>query len=153
MIASQIPWRRGVIGPMTANGHKCVLLAERHYGLMEGVRGLLGTLFETVVMVSDDASLLAATPRLRPEVVIVDLSLARGGSVDWLKRLHLCLPDVKLVVLSDYDEKSVRRAVFDAGVDGFVLKQNVGSELLPAIEAVMAGQRFGAADASATQEP
>ena len=118
---------------------------------MEGVRGLLGTLFETVVMVSDDASLLAATPRLRPEVVIVDLSLARGGSVDWLKRLHLCLPGVKLVVLSDYDEKSVRRAVFDAGVDGFVLKKNVVRELLPAVEAVLAGQHFGAAESSATQ--
>jgi DNA-binding NarL/FixJ family response regulator len=50
----------------------CVLLADRHHGLTEGVRGLLETAFGTVVMVADEASLLDGAARLRPE---------RSGSV------------------------------------------------------------------------
>ena len=56
----------------------CVLLADRHHGLTEGVRGLLETAFATVVMVADEASLIDAASRLTPEIAVVDLSL--GGS-------------------------------------------------------------------------
>lgn len=128
---------------MTALTHHCILLADRHYGFMEGLHELLNTRFDTVVMVSDDVSLLAVTPRLQPEVAIVDLSLAQKQSSQWLHRLHVCLPKLKLVVLSDYDDISVRKAVFAAGADGFVLKRNVSIELLPALEQVINGQLYG----------
>jgi len=49
----------------------CVLLADRHHGLTEGVRGLLETAFGTVVMVVDEASLLEGASRLRPDVALV----------------------------------------------------------------------------------
>ena len=49
----------------------CVLLADRHHGLTEGVRGLLKTAFGTVVMVADEASLLEGASRLRPGVAVV----------------------------------------------------------------------------------
>ena len=45
----------------------CVLLADRHYGLTEGVHGLLETVFATEVMVADEASLLEGAERLRPD--------------------------------------------------------------------------------------
>jgi DNA-binding NarL/FixJ family response regulator len=46
----------------------CVLLADRHQDLLDGVRGLLETAFDTVVMVADEASLLEGVSRLRPDV-------------------------------------------------------------------------------------
>ena len=49
----------------------CVLLADRHHGLTEGVRGLLETAFGTVVMVADEASLLEGANRLWPDAAIV----------------------------------------------------------------------------------
>ncbi len=66
----------------------CVLLADRHHGLSEGVRGLLETEFGTVVMVADEASLLEGAVRLRPdEAIATDLLPAvalvrRDRSVD-----------------------------------------------------------------------
>src|SRR5262245_29537384 len=92
----------------------CVLLADRHHGLTEGVRGLLSTLFRTVVMVADESSLQETAARLRPELVVADLSLAHDRSLRWLERLRQGHPDMKLVVLSVHDEPSVRRAAMEA---------------------------------------
>jgi DNA-binding NarL/FixJ family response regulator len=116
---------------------KCVLLADRHHGLTEGVCGLLKTAFDTVVMVDDEASLLESARRLQPMVAVVDLSLAPGGSLRWVKQLRLFCPKLKLILLSIYDEPSVSRLAMEAGADGFVLKRAIASDLLPAVDAVL----------------
>jgi DNA-binding NarL/FixJ family response regulator len=114
----------------------CVLLADRHHGLTEGVRGLLETAFRSVVMVADEASLLDGAKRLRPDVAVVDLSLARDGDLDWLRAVHQCCPALKVIVLSVHDEQSVRDAALEAGADAFVLKRAIVTDLLPAVARV-----------------
>jgi two-component system secretion response regulator SsrB len=125
---------------MTSDIVKCVLLADRHHGLAEGLRGLLETAFEAVVMVADEASLMESARRLQPDLAVVDLSLSRADNLNWLCRLRALCPELKLVLLSVYDEPSVRQAVLKAGADAFVLKRSAATDLLPAIEAVMAGR-------------
>ena len=117
----------------------CVLLADRHHGLTEGVRGLLATAFGTVVMVADEASLLEGADRIRPDVAIVDISLGQDRGLGWLQELRKRCPGVKVIVLSVHDEQSVRRAAMDAGADAFVLKRAIATDLLDAIEAVRGG--------------
>ena len=114
----------------------CVLLADRHHGLTEGVRGLLETAFGTVVMVADEASLLEGASRLRPDVAVVDLSLARNSGLGWLPALRRRCPDLKVIVLSVHDEEAVRRAAMEAGADAFVLKRAIATDLLAAVELV-----------------
>ena len=114
----------------------CVLLADRHHDLTEGVRGLLETTFGTVVMVADEASLLEGASRLRPDVAVVDVSLARDNGLDWLRALRQRCPELKVIVLSVHDEQSVRRAALEAGADAFVLKRAIVTDLLPAVELV-----------------
>ncbi len=114
----------------------CVLLADRHHGLTEGVRGLLETAFGTVVMVADEASLFEGAVRLQPEVAIVDLSLARGSGLGWLRELRQRCPDLKVIVLSVHDEECVRDAAIEAGADAFVLKRSIATDLLPAVDAI-----------------
>ena len=118
----------------------CVVLADRHHGLTEGVRGLLETAFGTVVMVADEASLLEGAARLRPEMAIVDLSLARDGGLGWLRELRQRCPDLKVIILSVHDEENVRSAVLEAGADAFVLKRAIATDLLPAVDSVSSGQ-------------
>jgi two-component system secretion response regulator SsrB len=117
----------------------CVLLADRHHGLAEGVRGLLETAFDSVVMVADEASLLEGAARLRPEVAVIDLSLARGCGLDWLRELRRRCPDLKVIVVSVHDEECVRRAALDAGADAFVLKRAIATDLLTAVDRVRNG--------------
>ena len=124
---------------MAEHKASCVLLADRHHGLTEGVRGLLETLFDTVVMVADRPSLLESARRLQPEVAVVDISLTRDASLNWLTELRERAPKLKVIVLSVHDEPSVRRAVMNAGADGFVLKRAIATELLTTIESVSSG--------------
>ena len=51
---------------------RCVLLADAHHGLSEGVRRLLATAFEAIVMVADEVSLFEAAARLRSDLAVVD---------------------------------------------------------------------------------
>jgi DNA-binding NarL/FixJ family response regulator len=124
---------------MSEHEAKCVLLADRHHGLTEGVRGLLETLFGTVVMVADSPSLLESARRLQPDVAVVDLSLTRDAGLRWLRALRERCPGLKVIVLSVHDEPGARRAAVAAGADGFVLKRALATDLLPAIESLLAG--------------
>ena len=129
---------------MTEKPLSCVLLADRHHGLTEGVRGLLETTFGTVVMVADEASLLDTAGRLRPEVAVIDLSLARDSGLGWLSAIRQRCPGLKVIVLSVHDEQAVRRAAMEAGADAFVLKREIVTELLNAVEFVREVRSLGA---------
>ena len=126
---------------MSEKSLSCVLLADRHHGLTESLRSMLGTAFGTVVMVADETSLLDAADRLRPDVAVVDLSLARHGGVGWLREVRQRCPDLKVVVLSVHDEETVRRAAMQAGADVFVLKRDIATDLLAAIDLVRGGDK------------
>jgi DNA-binding NarL/FixJ family response regulator len=117
----------------------CVLLADRHHGLSESVRELLMTTFGTVVMVADEESLIEGADRIRPDVAVVDISLARNNGLGWLRTLRQRCPEVKVIVISVHDEESVRRAAMEAGADSFVLKRAIATDLLDAVEFVRGG--------------
>jgi two-component system secretion response regulator SsrB len=121
---------------MCETAQNCVLLADRHQDLVEGVRGLLETAFSTVVMVADEASLLEGVSRMRPDVAVVDLSLAKDSGLGWLREIRRRSPELKLIVLSVHDEASVRGAAMEAGADAVVLKRAIVTDRLPTIARV-----------------
>jgi two-component system secretion response regulator SsrB len=127
---------------MSGEGLKCVLLAERHQGLSEGIRGLLESEFEIVVMVADETSLIEGSRRLQPTLAVADLSMFRGESLNWIARLRETNAGLRLIVLSVHDEPAVCRAALEAGANGFVLKRDIATDLLPAVEAAMADRRY-----------
>ena len=127
---------------MTNQKSSCVLLADRHHGLRDGVRGLLETEFETVFMVADEASLLEGAGRLNPVIVIVDLSLASGDLRGLLARLTERAPGSKVLMLTVHDEATVAQAALAAGAAGVVLKSKLTTDLLPAVEALRAGKHY-----------
>ena len=120
----------------------CVLLADRHHELSEGVRGLLGTMFAGVFTVADEASLMEGAARIRPTVIVVDLSLAGGDIVGFLAALRRQAPAAKVLLLSVYDEPTVASAALTAGADGVVLTRAIATDLLEAVEAILAGRRY-----------
>jgi DNA-binding NarL/FixJ family response regulator len=123
---------------MRETTQNCVLLADRHQDLVEGVRGLLETAFDTVVMVADEPSLLEGVSRLRPDVAVVDVSLAKDSSLGWLREVRRRSPRLKVVVLSVHDEDSVHDAALRAGADAVVLKRAIATDLLATIARVCA---------------
>ena len=71
-----------------------------------------------------------------------DLSLPRSQNLEWMARLRGHCPGAKLILLSVHDEPGVCRLALAAGADGFLLKRSLGSELLPAVDAVLQGNRY-----------
>lgn len=122
---------------MNHRSARCVLLADKHHGLIEGVRGLLETAFGTVFMVGDEASLIDGVERLEPSVIVVDLAIAGGNWLHVLRTLRQRSPTSKVIVLSMYDELSVMRAAMKAGANGFVLKRTIATDMVDAIETVL----------------
>jgi DNA-binding NarL/FixJ family response regulator len=127
---------------VTNQKSSCVLLADAHHGLRDGVRGLLETEFDTVFMVANEASLLEGAGQLKPAVVIVDLSLACGDLHGLLARVTDRSPGSKVLMITVHDESTVAKAALAAGADAVVLKSRLATDLLPAVDALREGKRY-----------
>jgi DNA-binding NarL/FixJ family response regulator len=119
-----------------------VLIADSHPGLLGAVRSLLEGMFEVVVMVADEASLLAAIARVQPDLVVVDLSLPVAGQNHIVQRLGKQFPAVKLIVLGVHSEAEAARAALRAGAAGYVLKRTAVMDLAEAVRAMRSGQTY-----------
>jgi DNA-binding NarL/FixJ family response regulator len=120
----------------------CVLLADRHHGLRDSVRGLLESEFETVFMVADEASLLEGAGRLNPVLVVFDMSLSGCNLRVLMKHVGVRAPRAKVLLLSVHDERTVADAAFAAGADAVVLKRCLATDLMPAVDALLEGKQF-----------
>ena len=127
---------------MTNQKSSCVLLADRHHGLRDSVRGLLEMEFETVFMVADEASVVEGAGRLKPTIVVLDLSLAHGDLRGLLARVIERSPGSKVLMLTVHDGATVAKAALNAGAQAVVLKSKLATDLLPAVDALRAGKRY-----------
>ena len=75
---------------LTATDHsdRCVVLAARHQRLAEGLRDLLASVYDRVVVVSDEGSLVEVAARLKPQLAVISLSLGTGDIIGLLRRLR-----------------------------------------------------------------
>src|SRR5947209_6067933 len=120
----------------------CVLLADSHPEMLGAVQGVLHELFDTVVMVADEASLLAAIPRLRPDLVVVDLSLPVADSRNIAAQCGETFPATPVIVLSVHDEADAAAATMRTGARGYVLKRTAATDLADAVSAVLGGGTY-----------
>lgn len=120
----------------------CVLLADHHQGLTEGIRGLLETAFDAVIMVANAHSLIEAAARLQPALAVVEFSLPGNGGLKVLRTLQSRCPGLRTIILGTHEESTVIRLLLDAGASGYVLKSGIGTDLLSAVEAVLAGRVY-----------
>ena len=136
---------------MSTKEMKCVLLADRHHNLSEGVRSLLQNQFQAVVTVASENALVESAERMQPDLVVADLALTRGENFGWLRRLLVRCPESRVIVLSSYPEQTVKQAAYEAGAAGFVVKPKISTQLFAAINEVLAGGRYVPPDAARPQ--
>jgi DNA-binding NarL/FixJ family response regulator len=119
-----------------------IILADKHSNMLAGIRRLLEDEAETVLMVTDEISLNHALENFNPDVVVADLSLPTSRETNIAWGLKANFPQIKVIILSVHDEKSVLDDVMAAGVEGFVLKCRAVIDLIPAIRGVMQGCKY-----------
>lgn len=121
-----------------------VLLADDHQILLEGLRQLLENHFEVVAGAADGQELVAFAQRYKPDVIISDINMPRLSGIEAVKQIRADGLKFSVVFLTALDDaKLVLKAFQVAGdVAGYVLKSSAGSELVHAIQEVLAGRSY-----------
>src|SRR6516165_9197872 len=119
-----------------------VLLADDHRMVTEGLKRLLSDDCDLVATVEDGHSLVAAAKKLRPEVIVADITMPHLNGIDAIARLKKIDPHVKVVFLTMHKNATYARRALEAGATGFVLKHSAPEELVIAIQAALKGETF-----------
>lgn len=132
---------------MTAVTHisteRCrVLLADDHALILEAFSSLLGDAYDVVGTVSDGRELLNAAPRLRPDVIVLDIYMPNLNGLDAASKLRKTLPEVKLVFLTMNQDPAMIAEALNIEGSAYLLKSSASTELFQAIEAVMSGKPY-----------
>ena len=108
-----------------------LLLVDDHAVVREGLRSLLsdGSRFDIVGDAADGVAALAEVERLKPDVVVVDVSLPGMNGTQLTRRLKQLYPDIRTIALTVHEEGGYLRSLMDAGASGYVLKRSAASEL------------------------
>ena len=119
-----------------------VLLADDHRIVAEGLRSLLNVEFDLVGVVEDGLALIASAKKLRPDVIVADITMPQLNGLEALAELKKENPRVKVVFLTMHQEVAYARRAMDAGASGFVLKHSAPAELVAAIRAALQGKTY-----------
>jgi len=119
-----------------------LLLADDHRMVAEGLKSLLSSEFELLDVVEDGRALVAAAKRLRPDVIVADITMPHLNGIDALRQLKKDDPSVKVVFLTMHQEVAYARRALEAGASGFVLKHSAPAELITAIRAALSGKTY-----------
>jgi DNA-binding NarL/FixJ family response regulator len=119
-----------------------VLLADDHLLVAEALKSLLTPEFDLVGVVEDGRALVEAAGRLRPDVIVADITMPQLNGIDALVRLRQDGDQVPVVFLTMHRDVTFARRALEAGASGFVLKHSASVELIAALHAALEGKTY-----------
>jgi DNA-binding NarL/FixJ family response regulator len=124
-------------------GHK-VLVVDDHALVRRGLMALLQTdgRFHVVGEAGNGEVALGLVAQLRPDILLLDLSMPRMDGLETIRRLRRTPSRLRILVLSMYDDVQFVAQALSDGADGYLLKDAMDDELFVALDAVLRGQRY-----------
>lgn len=119
-----------------------VLLADDHAVVAEGLARLIGDVADLVGLAGDGQQLVDEARRLRPDIVVADISMPGMSGLDAMRQLRAEHSPARFIFLTIHAEARLAAEAMRSGASGYLLKQAAGHELLTAIEAVMNGRTY-----------
>ncbi len=120
------------------------VVVEDHPVLCDGLKQLINSQPDLAcVGVADNISdAKRLVEQCKPDLMVLDLRLKGGDSLDFIKTLRVEHPEVKVLVLSQYDELIFAERALRAGASGYIMKENATDEVLRAVRKVLAGELY-----------
>lgn len=121
-----------------------VIIADDHPLIRKGLKEVIEESdgFTVVGEASDGEAALQLTERLRPDVLILDHNMPKKDGVTVARELRKKLPAVRIIMLTMYKEREAFNAAMDAGVLGFVLKDNALTDITTCLSMAIEGKPF-----------
>lgn len=121
-----------------------ILLADDHVTVREGVKMIINAQadMEVVAEAADGRGAVAEAQAVRPDVVVMDVSMPRVNGLKATEMLTACCPEVKVLALTRHQDDGYLQQLLRAGAAGYVLKQSRPAELLQAIRAIGGGGSY-----------
>jgi DNA-binding NarL/FixJ family response regulator len=110
--------------------------------IAEALKSLLEQEFELVAVVEDGRQLVETARRLRPDVIVADITMPHLNGIDALTQLKRDNPDVRVVFLTMHKDAAYARRALDEGARGYVLKHSAQAELFLAVRAALDGETY-----------
>jgi len=132
-----------------------IVVADDHAILLDGLKRLLEPKYQIVAVVSDGRAAVEVARELRPEIVLLDISMPLLNGIEAARRIRQEVPESKVIILTMYTDRHYVRAAIHAGVSGYVLKHAASEDLLACMERVLEGGVYitpGLAPAASTDE-
>jgi DNA-binding NarL/FixJ family response regulator len=119
-----------------------VLLADDHLLVAEALRSLLAPDFDLVGVVNDGRALVEAAAKLRPDVIVADITMPHLNGIDALAHLRRNGDRVPVIFLTMHRDVRFAKRALEAGASGFVLKHSASVELVSALRAALEGKTY-----------
>jgi DNA-binding NarL/FixJ family response regulator len=119
-----------------------VLIADDHPFVLEGLVNLLKDKFEVVAAVTDGSLLVEAASRLRPDIIVTDISMPGLNGIEAFQQLKAAGSEAKVIVLTLHSNAELAAKLIASGVSGFVMKLLATRELVTAIDQVLMGRTY-----------
>ena len=127
---------------MTRKTH--ILICDDHTLFVEGLKAMLRneTSLSIVGEARDGRQAVELVKQLKPEVILMDVSMPDMNGFDATRRVHEFDPNAKVLILTMHDEEEFVARCLEAGAAGYIMKDAPASQLLFAIETVQKGERY-----------
>ena len=119
-----------------------IVLADDHTLLVEAFRKLLEPQYEVVGTVADGRALVETAPKLKPDVIVVDIAMPLMNGLEAGLRLKELMPSVKLIFLTMNEDPDLAVDAIHSGGSGYLLKSSAASELMQAIQLALKGKSY-----------
>ncbi len=119
-----------------------VLLADDHEAMLDRIAKLLGADCDVVGAVSDGRQALEAARELRPDVLVLDISMPVMNGIETADRLRQAGAKTRIILLTVHDDPDYAWEALDTGALGYVIKSRIASDLMAAIKEAHAGRSF-----------
>jgi DNA-binding NarL/FixJ family response regulator len=119
-----------------------LLIADDHKIFAEGLKRLLKEDFDIAGVVADGRELVAASEKLRPDVIVADISMPMLNGIEAVRQIKKAHPEIKVVFLTMHPDESYAVSAFKAGASGYVLKHSAPDELITAIREGLKGRTY-----------
>jgi len=121
-----------------------ILIADDHGVIRAGLRALLENIPDITVVgeASDGAEALAKAVELKPDILLMDLSMPNMGGIETTLQLAQKEPNVRVLILTVHEEDSLLKEVIRMGASGYIVKRAAQEDLLHAIRVVARGDLY-----------